>query len=139
MRSERIRRHVENDTVGNIGSEGKWRINELTKFATHVTEEQAAYELETLGRRYELWHYNTLMLVWRRHPDGSAEILMTSTGHGSVTDQQMMNVAFRALKSSLYFSRRGGSRVLDLKNLTHNELMSLPTYMRDTEWYLSHG
>jgi hypothetical protein len=37
-----------------------------------------------------------------------------STGHGSVTDQQTMNVVFRELNIHWYFSRLGGASIIPL-------------------------
>lgn len=44
----------------------------------------------------ELWHYSTLMLKWEEVGENYEDVYM-STGHGSVSDQHGMNVAFRTL------------------------------------------
>jgi hypothetical protein len=54
-----------------------------------------------------IYHYGTWMLGVR--PDG--QINYTSLGHGSVSDQGMMNRLFRALGSDLYYSRAGGASI----------------------------
>lgn len=59
------------------------------------------------GQR-DIWHYSTRMLS----VTAEGEIIHLSTGHGSVSDQGMMNKLFRALGSGLYFSRKGGAEIV---------------------------
>lgn len=66
------------------------------------------------GVEFELWHYSTRMIHWRESRRNGVELLSVSLGHGSVSDQQAMNVAFRAIGAShLYFTRKGGARIVN--------------------------
>lgn len=70
-----------------------------------------AWRVEPIGSdTYTLWHYSTPMLSWRDTGYG-VDVLHLSTGHGSVSDQNGMNKAFRALGIRYYFSRKGGSSI----------------------------
>jgi hypothetical protein len=74
-----------------------------------------------------LRHYATTMLVWNVEDPYDAEVLDWDTGHGSVSDQNGMNTAFRALGLPYRFDRDqrgGGARVTQL--------------VRDAEGYLVH-
>ena len=65
------------------------------------------------GTRY-ICHYWTTMLVVAQDEDGNWSPVDYSTGHGSVSDQGMMNRLFRALPGcNLYFSRAGGASIVD--------------------------
>lgn len=82
---------------GNAGSRGAW----------HVTR---------LEDRYCLVHYQTIMLQWTDGPMGT-EIIDFSTGHGSVSDQNGMNIAFTALGLNYRYDRDwkgGGARITHL-------------------------
>jgi hypothetical protein len=83
--------------AGTAGSNGAWRIEKPDSDPF-------------VGNEYELWHYSTLMLKWRHSHRYGNEILFTSTGNGSVSDQGGMNTAFRVLDVSFRFDRdrRGG-------------------------------
>jgi hypothetical protein len=59
------------------------------------------------------------MLEWievETSPGHWANIKVTewSTGHGTVTDQQTMNVVFAELDIHWYFSRAGGARIVPI-------------------------
>lgn len=58
-----------------------------------------------------LYHYSTKMLSWRESEPTDETILDYSLGWGSVSDQNGMNTAFRALGIPLYFSRAGGASI----------------------------
>jgi hypothetical protein len=75
----------------------------------------------------ELWHYSTLMLVWRVDQPTDDSVLDFSTGHGSVSDQGGMNTAFRVLGLPYYFSRAGGAeiRYLDVEP-ARRQLVNVP-------------
>lgn len=77
-----------------------------------------AWRVEVHGVRRELWHYSTRMLVWTRDgKTGRALVLDTCTGWGSVSDQNGMNTAFKALGLPLRFDRDqrgGGPRITEL-------------------------
>lgn len=62
-----------------------------------------------VGTEYALYHYGTEMLRWIQRSDG-AWILGWSLGHGSVSDQNGMNTAFRILNLRYYMDRdaKGG-------------------------------
>lgn len=64
--------------------------------------------------KYRLIHYSTTMLEWEVSNMGVITITGTWTGHGSVSDQQGVNAALRALGSRMRYSRDrsgGGPRV----------------------------
>ena len=69
---------------------------------------------------YQLKHYSTVMLTWEDYParDGQSVAVSVavewSEGHGSVSDQNGMNKAFRVLNLPFYFSRRGGSQIVEI-------------------------
>lgn len=86
---------------GTAGSGGAWRC------------EPACDSDPYRGNEYELWHYSTLMLKWRESHRFGVEILDYSTGHGSVSDQNGMNIAFRVLGTTYYFSRKGGAEIVN--------------------------
>lgn len=73
-------------------------------------------DLTVSGRkivRRSVYHYSTLMLSFTVTEDGDwdGSPVVTSTGHGSVSDQQGMNKLFARLGMPLYFSRKGGASV----------------------------
>lgn len=75
-----------------------------------------------------LWHYSTLMLEWteiesKQGKWSNIQVTHWSTGHGSVTDQQTMNVVFRELDIHWYFSRKGGASIVPITDT------SVPKYM----------
>lgn len=76
------------------GTAGHWRVN-------------------AMGNTFELWHYRTRMLQWADTDTGPV-LLNANTGHGSVSDQQGMNVAFKVLNLPYYFSRKGGAELITL-------------------------
>lgn len=78
---------------GRAGSGGSWRVADK-----------------------ELWHYSTLMLKWTEI-DGVNFPLHMSTGHGSTSDQQGMNTAFRLLGMPYRMDcdyKGGGPRITEL-------------------------
>jgi len=58
----------------------------------------------------ELWHYNTKMLTWN-YNGSEIELLDSSIGRGSVSDQNGCNTAFKVLGLPYYYSRAGGARI----------------------------
>lgn len=85
---------------GKAGSGGAWRVE-------HKPEMYYSQGTEC----YALYHYSTEMLVWADHGNGVVSLIDFSTGHGSVSDQNGMNTAFRTLGLDLYYSRRNGAAV----------------------------
>jgi hypothetical protein len=88
--------------------------------------EMGNWTLHKSGNRYELYHYNTCMLQWEdtstyKPYDWS---LWKSTGHGSTTDQQIVNAVLGELGVDLYFSRKGGSHYVSLDH------PDVPSYRR---------
>lgn len=65
------------------GKAGHWRV-----------EQQNGYS--------RLFHYSTLMAVWKGH-----KIHYMTIGHGSMSDQGGMNIFFKELNVPYYYSRRG--------------------------------
>lgn len=68
---------------------------------------------------YQLWHYTTLMLSWYDKSDGTSVMIGFSLGHGSVSDQGGMNIAFRELGLSYRYDRDyrgGGPRISALEH-----------------------
>lgn len=62
-----------------------------------------------------LYHYSTCMLSWYRD-HGRAEgpqVIDYWLGRGSKSDQDGMNKAFRILGMSLYYSRKGGAKIVE--------------------------
>lgn len=86
---------------GRAGSNGSWRVEKLDSD-------------EFVGTEYALWHYGTCMMIWRESHRHGTEVLMMSTGNGSVSDQGGMNTAFRVLGLPYYFSRAGGAEIIEL-------------------------
>jgi hypothetical protein len=77
-----------------------------------------AWRIEhTLDGASCLYHYATCMLVWIDKLDGSSEILCHDLGHGSVSDQRGMNIAFRELGCTWYYSRARGAHIIDLAEI----------------------
>jgi hypothetical protein len=92
-------RHTMNTgSVRRAGSGGAWRV------------EKPDYD-PFVGTEWELWHYGTRMLQWRESTRYGVEVCDWSTGHGSVSDQNGMNIAFRVLGVDAYYSRKGGSSI----------------------------
>lgn len=63
---------------------------------------------------FQLWHYGTCMLEWHDSEMG-ATLTRTCTGRGSVSDQNGVNKALRALGMNMrYFrdARGGGPRIV---------------------------
>lgn len=85
---------------GRAGHAGSWRVERLDSDPF-------------VGREYALYHYGTLMLKWRRSKRFGDELLFAGTGHGSVSDQNGINTAFKVLNLDYYFSRKGGPDILD--------------------------
>ena len=78
---------------GKAGSNGSWKVT------------------NGIGNGYHcLWHYSTPMLEWYDTGYG-VEVIAYDEGHGSVSDQQGMNIAFRTLGVPYYYSRKGGARI----------------------------
>jgi hypothetical protein len=80
-----------------------------------------AWRMETDGFVRRLYHHRTLMLEYRivrgRH-GWTNRVVSMSEGHGSVSDQGGMNIAFRALGLPYRFdrdARGGGPRISELK------------------------
>lgn len=76
----------------------------------------------------ELYHYSTLMLVWNIESPLDSEVLDWSLGHGSVSDQNGMNTAFRVLDLPYYYSRKGGADIVSLNS--RESCKQLPAYIR---------
>lgn len=78
------------------------------KGTSHAWKVQTEYNKLTESA-YTLRHYGTVMLVWIDTPEGT-RIVDWSTGHGSVSDQNGLNTAFRVLGLHYRMDRdyRGG-------------------------------
>lgn len=61
---------------------------------------------------YELWHYSTRMLLWTNTIHGPL-LLDHSTGWGSVSDQNGVNIAFRVLNLPYFYKRAGGAVIVN--------------------------
>ena len=88
---------------GKAGSNQSWR-----SFVT--INDQGVYVCE-------LWHYNTRMLVWDEVDPTDERVLDFDVGHGSVSDQNGMNIAFRTLGLPYRYDRDikgGGARITEL-------------------------
>lgn len=94
---------------GRAGHQGSWRVELLN--AEHMS--QALPNGAEPWPVYQLTHYGTMMLTWVRGKHGCYMVDM-STGHGSVSDQNGMNQAFKALDLPYYYSRRGGADIKEL-------------------------
>lgn len=97
------------------GRAGKWR----------VTGAESVIGSNDIDAR-ALWHYSTVMLAWRTSDN---HIIYKSTGHGSVSDQNGVNIALKVLAGyvhhcgglipnggsgpAFYFSRAGGARYIE--------------------------
>lgn len=69
---------------------------------------------------YELWHYSTPMLAWQdatyvaggeTFVSGPDYVYHISLGHGSASDQNGMNTAFRTLTFNYRYTRMGGPKI----------------------------
>lgn len=96
------------------------------KWLEDGTTEIGNWSLNKSGRDYELWHYKTCMLQWSDSKRGKPYdwSLWTSTGHGSTTDQQIVNAVLETLGVDLFFSRKGGSHYVPLDHA------DVPSYRR---------
>ena len=77
-----------------------------------------AWRVERNGQAATLWHYGTAMLTWNLERPSDPDALDSSTGWGSVSDQNGMNIAFRVLGLPYRFDRDqrgGGPRVTELR------------------------
>jgi hypothetical protein len=86
---------------GRAGSNGAWRVERMES-----------------GTIATLWHYSTPMLTWAVDQPANPAVLDYGIGHGSVSDQGGMNVAFRTLGLALRYDRDqrgGGPRITELK------------------------
>jgi hypothetical protein len=76
------------------GTAGKWKV------------------VEQGGSYHKLYHYDHLMLCWEdMGNDDRVFVTYSDIGIGSVSDQQGMNKAFRALNTRFYYTRQGGARI----------------------------
>lgn len=81
------------------------------------------------ARVARLYHYGTMMLQWDIDFPKSSDKLDWSIGWGSVSDQNGMNTAFRALGLPYYYSRRRGASILSL--YASEDRKQLPKHIRD--------
>lgn len=88
---------IKSVVVRGTGRAGKWRV-EWDDFGSSG------------ATIHSLYHYSTKMLEWIQFANGRV-LVGWSTGHGSVSDQQGMNIAFKALGFHYYYSRRGGASI----------------------------
>lgn len=76
----------------------------------------AAWRIERRGDIAVLIHYSTAMLRWDVNRPGET-VQVLSIGHGSVSDQNGLNTAFRAFDVPMRYDRDqrgGGPRISDL-------------------------
>lgn len=72
-----------------------------------------SWRVEREGNHHALYHYSTQMLIWYRNGN-HIELIDMDLGHGSVSDQNGMNIAFRELGAPhLYYSRKGGAHIVN--------------------------
>jgi hypothetical protein len=64
------------------------------------------YSTWMMGIRVGQWHDGNVPADW-----GRGMVDYSNIGHGSVSDQQMMNRLYLALGSDLYYSRKGGASI----------------------------
>ncbi len=101
------------DVIGRArGTAGHWRV---------TREDRDGCEVATL------WHYSTAMLTWNVASPEDGKYLDYSTGHGSVSDQNGMNTAFRLLGLPLYFSRKGGADIIETSD--PEQARRMPRYL----------
>lgn len=85
-------------------------LKELIRKGSGRAGSNGAWQAVTEGSTTQLWHYGTLMLSWRKTFDEMPPVMVNySIGHGSVSDQNGMNTAFRVLGFPYYYSRNGGN------------------------------
>jgi hypothetical protein len=109
------------EIIKSKGTAGHWsvEVNECPLFAD----------------RFEcrLYHYGTLMALWRRGPRGGRiEMVSVYPGIGSKSDQDGLNTLFQTLgvADKYYAKRRSGTLiVLDPRKPAERKLM--PSYLRD--------
>jgi len=85
------------------GQAGAWRVERSTFTTAGSTR---PVEVATL------YHYGTAMLRWQVDNPGCRNALSMGTGHGSVSDQNGMNIAFRILNLPYWFGRAGGAEIV---------------------------
>lgn len=81
------------------------------------------WQIEADGDSATLFHYSTAMLTWNPSDPTDEDTLDWSIGHGSVSDQNGMNTAFRILALPYRFDRDrkgGGPRITDISELLAN-------------------
>lgn len=111
MQSNRIRRTI------NQRKDLKDGVHEMGNWSLHKEHVDARWTI------YRVYHYTTQMLVWYDSKD-VVKITHHGFGHGSATDQQIVNAILEELHVDLYFSRKGGSHYV---TLDHKDV---PTYRR---------
>jgi hypothetical protein len=81
----------------------------------HLRSKHTGIYLHTV----EVVHYETIMARLLEFQNDGYEVVYLSTGKGSVSDQQMMNVMFEELRIPLYYSRRAGNFGYIERELAH--------------------
>jgi len=69
-------------------------------------------EFDEASVTFNLYHYGTRMLSWRVDSKLKPHLIDCNTGHGSMSDQNGMNVAFKTLGFDLRYSRKGGASIV---------------------------
>lgn len=90
------------------GTAGPWRV-------TQVVNREGSALMDDV---FQLWHYGTCMLEWHESEMGST-LTHTDTGWGSVSDQNGVNKALRALgMDNMRYcrdARGGGARIVNTR------------------------
>ena len=74
-----------------------------------------AWRIESTNSFFTLWHYGTRMLTWYVSVvDGGCVLVDWSIGHGSVSDQNGCNIAFRTLNLPYRYNRAGGAEIVEI-------------------------
>lgn len=101
------------------GRAGAWRV-------TQVVSRDGSALLDDV---FQLWHYDTCMLEWHESEMGST-LTYTNIGHGSVSDQNGVNTAFRVLGMNMRYDRDkrgGGPRIVTVRAIGHTAVCE-PVY-----------
>lgn len=96
--------------VFRAGSEIAWRFNVVEPSSREMIDYVALRSKHGCPIRsvLHITHYRTLMATILEMQNGAHELVYFHTGHGSVSDQQTMNVVFYELRMPYRYDRNGG-------------------------------
>ena len=100
-------------TIAQLISSGKPGRSHAWRVETHSCYRCRDENIHCTTPYIELWHYGTRMLKWYVF-DGGCVLVDWSIGHGSVSDQNGCNIAFRTLNLPYRYNRAGGAEIVEI-------------------------